>query len=227
MSVFLSVIQEKECHTWYAPTFRPPDVRKAGSSADESLCCDLTEDRPSGLHINNPFLNFTFPRTLLLTGLLIISTGHSFNPCSVILFQWFHTFLFISFTATTIFLLQVSVGFYRGLLGQKLHAAFMARSHDEVTPVTSWKTGLCSGGITSCINQMSLFSMVWTKFNCNPHGVCQMSRLSFFWYEEVESYFGTNGCTAEMLHLMQIRFLRSYLLKVLLDQADSPKGFFF
>ena len=84
MSIFLSVVQKKECHMWSAPTFHPPGVRKAGSSADESLCCDLTQGRPSGLDINNPFLNFTFPRPLLLTGLLIISTGHSFNPCSVI-----------------------------------------------------------------------------------------------------------------------------------------------
>jgi len=58
-----------------------------------------------------------------------------------------------------------------------------------------------------------------------------MSRLCFFWYEEVESYFGTNGCTAEMLHLvhmfMLIRslFRRSRLLTVLLDQADIPRGF--
>lgn len=83
MSLFLTVMQEKECHVWYAPAPHPPDVRETGPSTDESLCCDLPEGRPSGLDINNPFLNFTFPRTLPLTGLLVISTGHSFNPCSL------------------------------------------------------------------------------------------------------------------------------------------------
>lgn len=76
-------------------------------------------------------------------------------------------FPFISFIAT-IFLQQVSVAFYRGLLGQKWHAAFRASSWDEVTPATSWKPGLSSEGIRSCINQMSVFSMMGTKVNSNP-----------------------------------------------------------
>lgn len=98
MSVFLLVIQEKECPVWYSPAFHPPGVRKAGSAA-ESLCSDLTEGTPSVFHINNPFLNFTFPRTLLLTELLIISTGHSFNPCSVI-FSSYSTHVSIYFLHT-------------------------------------------------------------------------------------------------------------------------------
>lgn len=64
---------------------------------EESLWSDFIEDRPSGLDINNPFLTFTFPRTLVLTGLLVISTGHSFNPCSIIFSNDFTQFPFFFF----------------------------------------------------------------------------------------------------------------------------------
>lgn len=64
---------------------------------DESLWCDFTEGRPSAPDINKLFLNFTFPRTLLLAGLLVITKGHSFYPCSVVFSSGFthFTILFI------------------------------------------------------------------------------------------------------------------------------------
>lgn len=121
---------------------------------DESLRWDFTEGRPSDLDIIQPFLSFTFPRTLLLTGLLVISTGHSFFPVIS------HMSPFSLFIVKPTFLWWISVGFNSDLLGQELHSACMSRSCGEVAFVTK--------GIRSCVNQMLVFSLVWTKFNCNP-----------------------------------------------------------
>lgn len=198
---------------------------------EESLWSDFIEDRPSGLDINNPFLTFTFPRTLLLTGLFVISTGHSFNPCSIIFsndFTQFPFFFFLSIVKPT-FLWWISVGFYRGLLGQELHSAFMARSCGEVTSVTSGRTELSSGGIKSCINQMLLFSLVWTKFNskftCGLGSAKWASYAALVWGS---SCFETNGSTAEKLQVfMWIRlwFLRYHKLSFLQNPAGNSEEF--